>query len=179
MGATTKVHKFSGGRLIATPLNTTAPESDCGGTQLGTIQNVRVQITEKHEPITAEEWGSATIDGTVLDHEIFMTVVGTGWDEDFVSTVLYGGSTGSGTPVLSYPNNVGGLCSAKGVKLLWLPNDDAEDPAFIAYNAIPWSLPKPVYFSGRRPAVVTATFLCTRDGTNRVWESDLLANLSV
>lgn len=178
MAGTSKVHKFSGGRLILNPTSiVTLP--NCGGTQAGTIQNATVRITEKHDPLTAEEWGSHTIDATVLDHEVFITVTGTGWDEDFVAALFYGGSTDAGTPILSYPNSVGGLCSTRSVKLLWVPNDDEEDPAWVAFNAIPWSLPKPVVFSGRKPAVVTGTFLCTRDATNRVWDSRLLADLTL
>ena len=93
-----------------------------------------------------------------------MTVVGTGWDENFVSTVFYGGATGSGTPVVTYPNNVGGLAeAAKGVKLMWLPNDNAADPAFIAYNAIPWSSPSlsPSLDASRQPSLPHSSWCVT------------------
>ena len=173
-------HQFSGGRLILNPGNFSVLPN-CQGTHGGNIQNARVDITPKLDLITAEEWGSAPVDATELDHEIFITVTATGWNEDFLAAFLYGGSTGSGTPSISYPTSTTGRLAsvtARTVKLAWIPNNETTDPAWVAYAAIPWSMPKPIYFSGRRPNVVTATFLCVRDSTNRVWASDLLENLS-
>ena len=179
MGATNKVHKFSGGRLIVSPSNLASPSTDCDGTQLGTCQNLHLRGTVKLDPITAEEWGSATVDGVLLDPEWILQGTFTGWDEDFAATWFYGGSTGSGTPtVTAAEGSYGKLATAeRGRTILWLPKDDAADPALICYNAIPWRMPKPLYFSGRKPAVVHASWLLLRDSNNLVWKSALLASL--
>lgn len=180
MGSTTKTHKFSGGVLIANPSDFSSPETLCGGTQLGTAQSLSLTITEKVDPITAEEWGSVMIDGIVLGEEAILSGSFTGWDEDLVANVFYGGAVGAAsTPTLLSPEaHVGKLAeSAKSPSLLWLPKNDTRDPAFYAYNAIPWRIPKPVYFSGRKPMVVFASWILVRGSSNATYKSALLADL--
>ena len=178
MGAPSKTHKVSGGRLVANPTDLTLPLTNCGGTVLGTVDTLSISVTRKIEPITAEEWGSAMVDGVLLDEEVMMNVTFSTWDEDAAAVWAYGGSTGSGVPTITAPGSYGGLVSAlRGVKLLWLPNDDTASPAILAYNAIPWTLPRKIDFNARKVLLVESGFLLLRDASNNTFKSALLGDL--
>lgn len=180
MAAPSTTHRLSAGRLVANPSNLATPAANCGGTVLGAAQSIAVKITRKLEPITAEEWGSEPVDAVLLGAEIRISGLFAGWDEDAVSALFYGGATGSGTPSLTFPQYGSPVEEgSKNAVLLWLPNDDANQPAFLAFNAVPWTIDDPIYFSGRRPLEVRASFLCLRNSTGNVFKSDLLTNLSL
>lgn len=180
MGATTKVHKFSSGRLVANPTDLSDPANNCGGTQLGTVHNFRLQITRRSDPIIAEEWGMSPNDHVNLDSEVIATASFTGWDENAMSRLFFNSSvsSGNGTPrVIDTDSAYGTLGSDRRCILLWLPNDEDNNPAVYIYQAIPWRIHRPIYFSGRKAAVVEASWICTRGSANTVWVSDLLENL--
>lgn len=179
MAVQTTRHVVVGGRLVANPSNLASPETNCAGTLLGTVQNMWIRITRKIDPITAAEWGSAMVDGVLLDEEVELAGTFSSWDEDAVATWAYNGSVGAGAvPTLIFPATPGSLVeSTKSPSLLWLPDDPTVHPAFIAYNAIPWTLPRKLRFSGRKPLTVEAHFLCLRDNDNNVFKSALLADL--
>lgn len=179
MGALTTRHVVVGGRLVANPTDFDSPETNCDGTLLGTVQNIAIKVTRKIDPITAAEWGSAMVDGILLDEEVELSGTFTTWDEDAVANWAYGGVVGSGSvPTLTIPGAYGSLVeTALSPSLLWLPNDPTVHPAFYLYNAVPWELPKKMFFSGRKPLVVEARFIGVRDASNNVFKSCLLADL--
>lgn len=179
MAGSSKTLRFSGGRLIASPTDLSDPTNNCGGTQLGTVIDCKMIVTHKIDPITAEEFGGAMIDGIYLDSEVVFDVLGTNFDADFVERAFYGGSSAGGRSVVNLPFTPGALVSSKGVTLLWLPNDEAVDQALLINNAFVIELPKPIYFSGQKPAAVRAQFFCARNASNAVFSTDLLANLSL
>lgn len=177
MGATTKVHKFSGGRLVVGPSNLASPATNCGGTQLGTVQDLSLQATRRDDPIVAEEWGMSIYDLLLLDTEWILTARFVGWDEAAISRIFFEGAVGSGTPLMvDTQDSYGELAGdTKASDLLWLPIADTVEPAVRAYRALPFGNPK-IYFSGRRPLIVTAQWICTRDSSGRTVRSDLLAS---
>lgn len=176
MGSSSTTHKFSGGRLIADHANTNSPATDCGGTQLGTVQNLWVQANRREDPIIHQEFGMSIGDLLLLDTEWILTATFTGWDEEAISRIFYGGATNSGVPTIADTDaNYGQLAGAvKSTTLMWLPNDEGSNPALIVYRALPYDAPK-VYFSGRKPLVVKASWLCTRNSSGLVLKSQLLS----
>lgn len=182
MGSISKVHKFSGGRLIAAPNNLADPANNCGGTLLGTVQHLNIRISRRLDPIVAEEFGMSFWDAVALDSEITLNGTFTTWDEDAAHRIFLGATTGSGTPVVTETDDdyVGKLVGAtENEVLLWLPNNDTADPAAIFYRPVLWSSPKPIFFSGRKALIVGANWICSRDSQGRKFKSDLLANLSL
>lgn len=178
MADTTKRHVYVGGRLIVNPTdNTTAP--NYGGTRLGNVINLRLTITRKIDPITAEEWGSDMIDGILLGSELILQGTFTGWDEDLVNRVFYNGSVGAGSvPRVSYP--ISGInVYSQSHSLLWVADDETVVPSWLAPAAVPWKLPKPMHLSGRKPLAVTASWILTRNSGNSKLVSDLLANITI
>ena len=177
MGSVTKKHTFVGGRLISNPTNFALPATDCGGTVLGTVQNASLEITYKQDPITGEEFGSDLIDTVILGAEVVFKCHMSGWDKDFISN-LFGGSGLTSVANMDFPLAFGVLgATLDSPTLLWLPNDETAEPAVVIWNAIPWDLPKELFFSARRELTVTATFMAVRDSTNRVANVRLLSAL--
>lgn len=186
MGAATSNHKHVAGRLVAGPstLTPAITGANCGGTRLGTIQRLAFRPVPRIDPITAQEWGSETVDGVLLGHDLLLEGIFYGWDEEQVNAVLYGGSLSgaSSTPLVSYPSaSQGDLVESSGKAnvLAWIPNDELGNPGFVCRRAVPFEVSKPIYFAGRQPMAIYASWLLLRDSAGRRYSSGLLAEMSL
>ena len=185
MGAATSNHRHVAGRLVSGPstLTPTAIAPNCGGTQLGTIQRLAFRPVPRIDPITAQEYGSETIDGVLLGHDLLLEGIFYGWTSDQVQAVLYGSSAGAGSvPLVNFPATEEGdliESSGKANTLLWIPNEDEKNPALLIRKAVPWEISKPIFFAGRQPMAIYASWLILRDSSNRRAHSGLLAELAL
>lgn len=184
MGAATSNAKHVAGRLVVNPTTLTPAITgpDCGGTRLGTVQRLAFRVVPRIDPITAQEWGSETVDGVLLGHDLLLEGYFYGWDTDQVEAILYGSAAGAGSvPLVTYHGGeVGDLIESSGKAnvLLWIPNDELANPAILCRRAVPWEISEPIYFAGRQPMVIRASWLLLRDSSNRRAQTGLLAELA-
>lgn len=135
---------FASGQLCYAPLNLLNPNTfPFGGTPLGLVKNVVVQVSRKTVPIREEPFGPMPFDAIDLGETWVMTGSFRTYDEDVVSQVFASVVTGAGTGTkgVFYPNantfRTGGLLSARGIKLLLAPDDVENQRFFYGYNAVP------------------------------------------
>lgn len=184
MGNATSKHVHVAGRLVVNPTTLTPAITgpNCGGTQLGTVQRLAFRTIPRIDPITAQEYGSETIDGILLGHELLLEGYFYGWDTDQVQAILYGSTAGAGSiPLVTYHGAEVGSSIESGGKanvLLWIPNDELNNPAILCRRAVPFEISEPIYFAGRQPMVIRASWLLLRDSSDRRAQIGLLSELA-
>jgi len=162
------------GELVLTPTDLTDTVA-AGGTLLGVVAEIIFRPNLLRRDLTAEEFGSEVLDIVEAGEQAVLAVLLRSFDGDAVSTVFKETSTGSGTgdTGIDYPGTLraGTLGSARGVKLLFLPDSSDEVPAILLYNAIPLvAETAEVQLEMDSELTIPAIFHAARDGTGRVYQ---------
>lgn len=162
------------GRVVINP--TIEPSTGTfpfGGKQIGKVNQARFTRTSAPIPIFHE--GSGEI-GDVLEgpNRYSFSCFLRGWDDDAISA-MFGtqASVGadSGHTVVLLPSLIspGKSAFARGLKVLYVPDDALNIPALLIYNAIPdMAEGADMMFQRGAELGVSMSFECTRDSYGRV-----------
>jgi len=162
------------GRIVINPtLEPSTNPYPFGGKEVGKVNQVRFARTSSPIPIFHE--GSGEV-GDVLEgpNRYAFSCFLRGWDDDAI-TALFSGQVSvgadTGHAVALFPSllNPGNSALARGVKILYVPDDVLHVPALFVYNAVS-SLQEgaDLMWSRTTELGVPMSFECTRDAYGRV-----------
>lgn len=144
-----------------------------GGKEVGKVNQVRFTRNSSTIPIFHE--GSGEI-GDVLEgpNRYSFACFLRGWDDDAITTLFSGqasAGTDTGHAVALFPSllNPGNSALARGVKILYVPDDVLNVPALLVYNAVPMQQEGADMLWGRSSELgMPMACECTRDAYGRV-----------
>lgn len=172
---------LGGGHWIRSPTSLATPPA-YGGTVLGTWRGLVFRIDQITQPLLAEEYGGEEVDRLYLGERIRVDAELLNWDTAGMQAAYSGAGAGAGTvPLLRYPGaslTRGEWLTDVGSVYLWAPFA-ATAPALLLYNAYPVLDDQGVPMSFVDELGLRASWYGVRDGSDRVWRSGLLAELSL
>ena len=113
------------------------------GTCLGYVKDLEFRFGRRVQPITAEEWGGAPVDGIDMGEWCVVAGVLRGLDPDALNKVFVNTAAGTSSGERIVKGAVNGTVRAgyslfgKAFKLLFAPDDTARGTFIIVYQAIP------------------------------------------
>lgn len=169
------------GRLIAAPTDLTIA-SPFGGTELGMASDIIFRPNQLRAEIRAEEYGAEIVDHVKTGQSPQLGMFIRGFDTDMIQELFEGSSesTKTGETLVDYPTDAapGTLGTAKGIKLLYAPDNIEDHPGLLLYNA--YALLEEVSeirFSRKTEFGLPVLFYGVRDATNRVYQLGLMEDL--
>jgi hypothetical protein len=175
------------GRLCINPTSLTSAFPH-GGTALGTVHQVGVQIASGFFDVTAEEFGDQVVESIFTGEQWGLAAVLRQFDEDAIAAVFPNTTTGTTSKRVtvrhwsdaSSPNRPGHKLSGRSVKLLFSPLDSDRNRAVIFYRALPRVAEQlELMHAVDRRVEVPVVFLAIPDATMRVARSDFLRDMAV
>ena len=131
------------GKLCYNPTDLSLPFPH-GGVALGIIKSILIKPYKTYHKITAEEFGSETVDYIDGGESWVLGAILRSYDKNALRVLFPSSSEGSQTQetIIKHPADnatirAGQLMSTKAVKLLFSPDDTEKHPFAIFYNAIP------------------------------------------
>lgn len=154
MGAADEAQILAGGTLSV------------GGTSLGTMLGVALELVGVVEDIRAEEYGGEVWDQIYLREEWLCVALLANWDSAALSNWYPNISSGD----VTYPgtHTYGNLRSDDAVTLLLTPADATQHGGFTVYNAVPQLARTRIPLNAAEPLIMEVSWLGVRDASNRV-----------
>lgn len=134
-------HLYVPGRLAVgvTDLTIAFPH---GGTDLGSVQSIELEVTREAETLRTMEFGTEVVEVVDLGQTYTIAAALRGWDEDALNIVFPSTTelaATSGRRFVSFPgaSRAGALLSASSVVLAFSPDDPETYPGVLFHRAIP------------------------------------------
>ena len=176
MGASTGSIAFGAGTLIRSPVNGTGPSY--GGTVLGTMLGLEVEIRRVMGRIPAEEFGGALSKLVHLRWEVTLTAKDITWDQDAVAASLPGFVTTNSPDLVPTVSLSGGSGYAvTGYPLLYVPHRVAAEAGFYVPDAIGVPEDISLAWSAYRAREHQLRFEVLEDSAGVAWTSGLISRI--
>lgn len=171
-------------RLVVAPTNLAA-DYPHGGTSIGLVRDVVLEIASADLEITAEEFGQEIVDVVDGGESWRLSAAVRGWSRKAHDALFLEASTSATTekPLAAHPaanRRAGRLRSADAVVLLATPKDTTRHPAVLFRAAVPRrAAPLRVEFGLTTELLWAVSWTAIRDSAGVAAQIGLLADLSL
>lgn len=165
------------GNLYVDPTDLSAA-APYGGTELATFQDAEIVMDRVIYYVTAEEFGGDVIDSHITHNSTWIKLTFQGWEASAVATWFINTTDNSDTvDTVTLPEG-GESGNDHRVKLLFVPTR-SDEPAWLAYAAIPDTMSENVRSSSVQPMELRVRFRLALDDNGNKLAIDKFSRLSL
>lgn len=128
------------GRLCMNPTSLTSSYPG-GGTGLGIVQDIALEIEQPYKFVQAEEFGGQTVESIITREGCALGAILRSWDPDALALLFPNTSVGatSGQRKVAAPGSIrpGENLSSRSCVLVFWPDDPDRHPFFVMRRALP------------------------------------------